>query len=275
MVMSSNFRCYPRRSRRVSGRFKDGATASRQTTPPVAPPNSPRDTPLHLIQYSGKILKVALEVVKKSADGGVQAIVEKVEGVELEHETARAAGEPVWVGAPKPAPVHHLVSLQVADFPNLVVGLACDESSFGSDCRLSEVPNAVATGDTKYKWPLRQLAHACHRANTRYGYLALRNGILACCFTLSPAAGPARRGGRLGNDWQVSMKPVMWSQSGDKQLTADLTLWWMSMMAISGEHNRKLVPEAERVSINHWDEIQVEGGATVLRHHYSLAEKPA
>ncbi|EJT72309.1 hypothetical protein GGTG_09175 [Gaeumannomyces tritici R3-111a-1] len=62
---------------------------------------------------------------------------------------------------------------------------------------------------SKHRWPLRQLAHACNKANTRYGYLAGRDGILACCFTESAAQGE--------KVWQVSMMPVMWTQHGDQR----------------------------------------------------------
>lgn len=113
-------------------------------------------------------------------------------------------------------------------------------------------------------WPLRQLAELCKKSQTRYGYIQTDEEVVVCCFSKS-IVDP----GKLC----VSVMPVPWARHGVHLLTVDLALWWLCMLAMSGE-GREIVHEDELVKIDAWS--VANGGEAlswVRRHRYSSREE--
>ncbi|KAK4213715.1 hypothetical protein QBC37DRAFT_267172, partial [Rhypophila decipiens] len=79
------------------------------------------------------------------------------------------------------------------------------------------------------QWPLRQIATYCVHGGTRYGLIfTARELVVLRVFKTSP-----------GNDRQASVrmewKAIPWSASGP-QLTVNLALWALIMMAVNDRH---------------------------------------
>lgn len=75
--------------------------------------------------------------------------------------------------------------------------------------------------------------------------------------------------------WSAEVMPIPWSKSGQTQLTTDLALWWLCMLALSNPQNRRVVRPWEMVSIDSWEpphKHDDERGWT-QRHWYSKFER--
>lgn len=70
--------------------------------------------------------------------------------------------------------------------------------------------------------------------------------------------------------------PVPWTLHGEAQLTTDIALWWLCMLALSAPQHRALVTGADVVGIGEWEVRYVDGECGWVRHRrYSNAEEPA
>lgn len=73
--------------------------------------------------------------------------------------------------------------------------------------------------------------------------------------------------------------PIPWSRHGENELTTDLALWWISMLAMSVPQHRAIVGEEQMVRINAWEYYPLddddEERGWVRRHRYSKFEEPA
>ncbi|KAI1119728.1 hypothetical protein F5Y10DRAFT_273789 [Nemania abortiva] len=158
------------------------------------------------------------------------------------------------------AKVDHCIELDEYPVSNLVIGLGRPSSRFPGR-KLADYPeHALREG----LWPLRQLANACIMAKTRYGYILTDEDLVACCFSRNGA-----------NKWKVALMPIPWSRHGENQLTTDLALWWLSMLAMSAPYHRAIVEEEEIVRINEWEVRYLdEERGWVRRHKYSNFEEP-
>lgn len=157
----------------------------------------------------------------------------------------------------------HLIELDDYSLPTLVWGL-------GRPCRMFPARTLVGNASSdEDKWPLRQLANLCFHSRTRYGYILTEEDLLTCCFT---AEDPEER----ESGWSAAIMPVPWTKTGEGQLTTDLALWWLCMLAISGRHNRVLTQAENTTKINEWDVYQHddERAGWVRRHKYSKFEEP-
>lgn len=126
-------------------------------------------------------------------------------------------------GGGRPVMVHHQVMLDTPLTPNLVVGLARKSTHFKG----RQVIEDPATVSEEGRWPLRQLANLCDKSKTRYGYLITDEDLTVCCFhEIEPAV------------WGVQLLAIPWTLYGPEQLTSDLALWWLSMIALCGPGNR-------------------------------------
>ncbi|KAI0004790.1 hypothetical protein F4779DRAFT_59627 [Xylariaceae sp. FL0662B] len=161
----------------------------------------------------------------------------------------------------KPVKVDHLIALDEYPLSNLVIGLGRPSSKFRGR-RLADHPGNSANWNVR---PLRQLANLCKIAKTRYGYIQTDQDLVACCFSHNG----------LGH-WNVALMPVPWSKHGENQLTTDLALWWLAMLAMSAPQHRKIVRKEEIIRINEWEVpyFHDERG-WVRRHKYSNLEARA
>ncbi|KAI0116471.1 hypothetical protein GGR51DRAFT_574775 [Nemania sp. FL0031] len=171
--------------------------------------------------------------------------------------------ETAWVReAGGKSKVDHYITLDEFPRSNLVVGLGRPSSRFQGRTLASQPPYA----NKETLWPLRQLAQACMIANTRYGYILTEEDLVACCFS---------RNKLEPKKWRAALMLIPWSRHGENQLTTDLALWWLSMLAMSAPHNRAIVDEDEMVRINKWDVCFLdEERGWVRRHGYSNLEEP-
>lgn len=162
-----------------------------------------------------------------------------------------------------PLSIDHRIFLD--DFPsaNLVVGLGRSSNKFkGRTIALQ--PSALS--QEKF-WPMRQLANLCNVAQTRYGYILTEEEFVACCFS--------RQTIQEKDAWKAAVMPVPWTRHGQGQLTTDLALWWLCMLAMSSSDHRALVSDGEIVGIDEWDVVFLDDErGWVRRHRYSSHETP-
>ncbi|KAI0390190.1 hypothetical protein F5Y17DRAFT_461988 [Xylariaceae sp. FL0594] len=83
-------------------------------------------------------------------------------------------------------------------------------------------------------------------------------------------AGPTRE-----DNWEAAIQVVPWTKSGERQLTTDLALWWLCMLAISDPDNRRLTGKAGTVRIDQWVKTYHDDRrGWVRKHRYSGFEEP-
>lgn len=159
--------------------------------------------------------------------------------------------------------VDHVIELDGFPLPTLVLGLGRPSHFFTgrplSNGRKQREENL---------WPLRQLANLCFLENTRFGYILTDVDLLACCFSAQDPTTSILK-------WSAQIMPIPWSKSGRAQLTTDLALWWLCMLALSGPHNRMVTPPWEMTSIDAWGlprRLNDEQGWTE-QHMYSRFER--
>ncbi|XXH01049.1 hypothetical protein Hte_007400 [Hypoxylon texense] len=215
----------------------------------------PIDT-MHLIGWHDRILRPTLAFAKKH--------LQLHEGLTLEQYVSPDKKE--FERNQPNLRIDHYVKL--ADYPvaSLIVGLGLPSSKFQGR-RLADRPEAASKDSLL---PLRQLANLCDKASTRYGYIVTDQDLLVCCYYKTAVPGSTA----AAANWKVALMPVPWTRYGEGQLTTDLALWWLCMLALSGPHHRKLVSEGEAIGIDQWySHIDIEGG-WVRRHLYSNREQP-
>jgi hypothetical protein len=145
----------------------------------------------------------------------------QMQGITLHHQVSTPdnstrAKVPNWPGK---LLVNHVISLTTSPERTLVVGLAIPSSKFSGERLLTQIPD-IQSG---LVWPLRQLANICDKAGTTYGYIQTEQELTVCSFNRSATDGTLA----------VQIKPIPWSIYGVENLTADLALWWLSMIAVS------------------------------------------
>ncbi|KAI5925862.1 hypothetical protein F4810DRAFT_658581 [Camillea tinctor] len=156
--------------------------------------------------------------------------------------------------------VDHTIQLDDLEMPMLVMGLGRTSRQFPGRHLVQHYREGA------YR-PLRQLANLCAHSNTRYGYILTDEDFVACCFSTKD---PSNK----DSGWTVAVKAVPWTKAGETQLTTDLALWWLCMLAVSDPRNRRLTRKEDRIEIDHWDVcLSKDGLGLVYRHHYSLLEK--
>lgn len=161
-------------------------------------------------------------------------------------------------------PADHLIELDQWNLSTLVVGLGRPSKSFPG--------RHLANGGIGHKeavWPLRQLANLCYHSKTRFGYILTDTDLVVCCFSAEDLESTAPK-------WSVAIMPVAWTKAGEAQLTTDLALWWLCMLAISGPHNRRLTKPEHMTRIDEWTEPKRydDERGWVRRHKYSNFEEP-
>lgn len=168
-----------------------------------------------------------------------------------------------------PLHIDHFVALDDFTSPNLVIGLTRPSPNFQGR-RLINHPQTVSGEGF---WALRQLANLCDKAETRYGYIVTDGDLVVCCFFKPDAAAESESSER--KNLKVALMPVPWTRHGAGQLTTDMALWWLSMLALSPTQHRALVTQAEMVGIGEWEVHYLDDGrGWVRRHRYSNAEQP-
>ncbi|OIW34338.1 hypothetical protein CONLIGDRAFT_688134 [Coniochaeta ligniaria NRRL 30616] len=213
------------------------------------------DDVLHLLKWSDEVLWPTLNFAREHLN--IQ------NGVFLRHNVSTPDKSTITRlnGGPSRVTVDHFIALDEYPVSNLVVGIGKPSSKFHGR-ELADHPGDVSQ---ELMWPLRQLANLCKTAKTRYGYILTDEDLVACCFSQ-----------HTSDKMKVALMPIPWSRHGENQLTTDLALWWLSMLAMSGPQHRAIVREAEMVRINEW-EIRYAGDERgwVRRHRYSNFEGPA
>ena len=209
----------------------------------------------YLIEWNDNAVFPALELAKMHLNIH--------NGIRLQHKIAAPGGSALARidTGPRMVQADHIISLDEAPLSNLVVGLGRPSSKFNGR-RLANYPEHVPKEGF---WPLRQLANLCNNSGTRYGYIMTEEAFLACRFSRTA----------MEPGWQVAVKPIPWTQHGENQLTTDLALWWLCMLAMSSPQNRALVGEYEMVGIDEWETRYLSDEQRWVRcHQYSRFEEP-
>lgn len=224
------------------------------------------DDILHLIGWKDQLLRPTLAFAKRHL--GLHS------GVHLQHSISaadRSSFASISTSRLASLRADHRVALDDFPLPNLVVGLGRPSTKFQGR-RLLERPEAAGKGGFL---PLRQLANLCALAKTRYGYILTDQDLVACCFYKRRAGAGQAAELSEAKGWKVAMMPVPWTRYGETQLTTDIALWWLSMLALSAPENRALVAEADVVGIGEWERRYLdEERGWVRRHRYSNVEEP-
>lgn len=214
---------------------------------------------LDLIGWNDRVLRSTLPFGKQHLD--------LHPGVRLRHYARTPANNSlVRIGDNQQlSRIDHVVSLDDMTLPNLVMGLGRPSSNFPGRCLVNR-PTAVGKEGL---WPVRQLANVCHAAQTRYGYIVTDQDLVVCCF-YHPEDGMSQ-----ANQLKVAMMAVPWTVHGEAQLTTDLALWWLCMLALSSTQHRAPASEADMVGIGEWEVRYVnDERGWVRRHRYSNVEQP-
>ncbi|KAI1167141.1 hypothetical protein F5B18DRAFT_528510 [Nemania serpens] len=212
----------------------------------------------HLIMWSDRVLGPTFDFARKQL--GLQL------GVEVRRDLAPLDSTYTRPGVNNGTrsgriKADHVIELDDLNTPMLVLGLGRPNRYFPG----RHITNNLSKG---VLWPVKQLANLCSHSNTRYGYILTDQDFLACCFS---SADPKKR--KAG--WMVAIKAVPWTKSGETQLTTDLALWWLCMLAISDPSNRELTRKELVIGIDRWDDHNHEDErGWVRRHYYSHHEEP-
>ncbi|KAJ2977149.1 hypothetical protein NQ176_g4538 [Zarea fungicola] len=154
--------------------------------------------------------------------------------------------------------VDHVISLDCVPWLNLVVGLGRESSRWSGRSLAGQLDDP----NRELLWPLRQLANICEHAQTRYGYIQPDEELVVCCFS------------KNCQGLKAEIMPIPWTKSGDEDLTTDLGLWWLCMLAMSAQ-SRSIADEREVLKINAWVRLYLdEERGWVRRHQYSRVEEP-
>lgn len=160
-------------------------------------------------------------------------------GVTLHHKYS-AADKSAFASipnGPRRLIVDHVIALGDFPGPNLVVGLGRPSSKW-SGAELADQLGDADGASEELLWPLRQLANICRIAQTRYGYIQTDEELVVCCFS------------KKAERWKVAIMPTPWCRSGVDEITTDLALWWLVMLAMSAHHHLVIVAEEEMVKID-------------------------
>ncbi|KAI1357301.1 hypothetical protein F5Y08DRAFT_352814 [Xylaria arbuscula] len=133
--------------------------------------------------------------------------------------------------------VDHRISLTSDDKDDetLVTGIGKPSSMFST----RSVGHNLNDLSEDYRWALKELAHSCYNAETRYGYdfgaeplpsIQTDEDLVVCRF-------------HGGNDaLDVKIQSIPWSAHGAGELTTDLALWYLCMLSMSPTDSRG-IPE--------------------------------
>lgn len=75
------------------------------------------------------------------------------------------------------------------------------------------------------QWPVRQLAHACSLAGAHYGYIQTEEDLTVCKFTSTTG------------QMSAQITTISWTNAGPNDLTTDLGLWWLCILALEDHQN--------------------------------------
>ncbi len=224
---------------------------------------------LHMVGWNDRLLRPTLAFAKEHLDLSP--------GVHLLHEVA-APGKPSYMrlNSAKPVLAHHLIALDEFPLPNLVIGLSRPSRMFPGRQLIRDVQGS----HKEIIWPLQQLANLCRMAGTRYGYIMTDQDLVACRFHQLGVNGGLDAVGPdediIVMKWGVEMMPVPWTRHGETQLTTDLALWWLCMLAMSASPHRPVVAYDQMADIGEWElRCTDDERGWVRRHRYSNVEQPA
>ncbi|KAI1381198.1 hypothetical protein F4677DRAFT_402390 [Hypoxylon crocopeplum] len=207
----------------------------------------------HLIKWNDEVIGPTLDFARKHLHIHDGLLLRRIISAPDSPATARINS------GGKPVELDHLIALDGYPIANLVIGLGRPSSKLHRR-KLADYPKHA----NKNIWPLRQLANLCMMAKTRYGYITTEEELMVCCFS--------RDGPKL---WKVAVRPIPWSRHGENQLTTDLALWWLCMLAISSRRNRAIVREEEMIGIDQWETRYIDDERGLVRRHvYSKFEEP-
>jgi hypothetical protein len=212
---------------------------------------------LQLIGWNYRMLRSTVPFAKQR--------LELHPGVHLKHY-ARTNKSLIRIGdSQQPVQIDHFVALDDSTLSNLVMGLSRPSISFQGRS-LVNCPTAVTKEGL---WPMRQLANLCHMAQTRYGYIMTDQDLVVCRFYIPEG------GVNQADELKVEVMAVPWTVHGESQLTTDLALWWLCMLALSPTQHCALATEEDMVGIDEWEVryLNDEHG-WVRRHRYSDVEQP-
>lgn len=210
----------------------------------------------HLIIWNAKVLSTTVRFAKRVPG------FELHPGIETHHEHSTPEKQFKTKGTSNGLHVDHIVSLNTSPQQTLVVGLGRTSRKFSGTAVVADL---AANKDplTRFDWTLRQLGNLCASLNTRYGYIQTDQELVVCCFSKLVVPGP--NGSAVGEQHVTQIKPIKWTVHGEQNLTTDLALWWLCMLAMAEDPT--MVSNDQLVKINHWHDNGLS-----RTHHYSKAE---
>lgn len=219
---------------------------------------------LGLIGWNAKLLCTPLRFAKRS--------MSLYQGIELHHahSTPDKQLKTTVPGQQQGPHADHIISLNSSPPQNLVAGIGRTSRKFNGAIVLASLAARKELAK-RLTWPMRQLANLCRTLDTRYGYMQTDQELVVFRFSRIDHQNENDDHGEengLVTEWfQAEVKSIPWTTHGEQQLTTDLSLWWLGMLALA--RSPAIVKRDEMVKINQWDYH-----GDLRRHHYSGAEIP-
>lgn len=115
-------------------------------------------------------------------------------------------------------------------------------------------------------WPFRQLLSYCVVSNTRYGCIMTPDELVVTRIYLNGSDGLER--------WNVQYMPIPWENSGRGNLTVNLGIWALGLMALNSNH-RPIASKANTLPLNVWWTTRTTKRKNAYKHHLlsSISEK--
>ncbi|EGX88245.1 hypothetical protein CCM_08288 [Cordyceps militaris CM01] len=120
----------------------------------------------------------------------------------------------------------------------------------------------------RHRSPIRQLANSCMSFRLRYGYILTDKAMVVCRFRKVGLS--KNKDEKLDPDQLMAdIKRIPWSNKGEDELTTDLALWWLLMLALSDGQQRDIVESSKTTEVDTWEVVEeIEGGKVVQKHRH-------
>lgn len=109
-------------------------------------------------------------------------------------------------------------------------------------------------------WPFRQVLTYCVASNTRYGCLMTDNELVVLRIYLNDNSSDRA--------WNMQYKSIPWENCGKGNLTVNLGIWAIGVMALNEGH-RPISPITETLPLNVWWKDEDSTGRRFYEHHLS------
>ncbi|CEJ94918.1 hypothetical protein VHEMI10425 [[Torrubiella] hemipterigena] len=124
----------------------------------------------------------------------------------------------------------------------------------------SDVSKIPAAWRGNWIWPFRQVLSYCVVSSTRYGCIMTPDELVVTRCYLNGSSGR--------DQWNVQYLSIPWENSGRGNLTVNLGIWALGLMALNSGH-RPIASKANTLPLNVWWTTRTPKGKEAYEHHLS------